>query len=901
MTIEKLVQNFANASGIIVDHTLQPPRVLGQAFIVSKSRLVTCAGAIFNYTEAPWALSVNFCHPGVVLGVKSIALHPEFDRKEARQNYLAQTAISKYSYPVQFNDLATMVMQSEVKEPLPEEVMQLHKALTIPFSRDGVEVSGPVKEGELIEVVKKLLASKRQGLLTLYDELNIPLAYIQLTAGIIERVYFQGVVGEMAFAELIYRQSAKGFAFQPNYSFAWGEIRKIEMPAQDLMSESIRRAHELSGILNQLGGPRACYQRVVKDFSVESFNQNVQWLVSNLWRSIDGYMTVDQLSERVGADTYTMAQGLRELANHGVVSLINKTNPFHLSGQLGTPIISHTDFDINPGDALKAFYLDPLSGAPCWQDGDFGGVASVLQPKNLLHSIPLYLRIPGALILKNYRLIGVHNGPVQLKAGQSADRQIFQMIWIGALFDMGTKKLRTTTDSGEEGDESQPVAGAKLTGLRVRGAEEEVKVATEKLEKYVCPICFAANAQLGNCFNCGAVIEYVPEETKPEGFFINKIPVKLISDLQTKYKLSDRKVFIILGAFAVLLLIIIISSSQSPPKPVHVATPVNNKNAEQAVKLAVNSVGFKGIVPPGYWFEDTMNITNPLPSFGIYSDSSNQKVIFVLFNDMSPVQALDRFTQIPPFSDVVATSEPAKKVYEGSQVIGEGAFRYYVYNYTTASNTSKTMLIGSFPAKESGKGILVLGQTLNPGNFDFKSTLFLVDAMAEPLTNAANQKKLEGVNGHIPGSAPESTNIAPSTATAPTETKSPTELTPPIHVPGVNPSDNTLATEEEVSKYCEVLQEKLQKRVQQSSELQDVIKKRKTEKLKIVLDVDLSKDGQLRKLEIAEPDQVQKVNDTLVKIVKSSSPYENVPRTEGNVLSLRIILNKSGQLKVELQ
>ena len=80
------------------------------------------------------------------------------------------------------------------------------------------------------------------------------------------------------------------------------------------------------------------------------------------------------------------------------------------------PIVSHTDFDINPGDALKAFYLDPMSGAPCWQDGDFGGVASVLQPKNLLHSIPISLRVPGALILKNYKLIGVHNGPVQIKS-----------------------------------------------------------------------------------------------------------------------------------------------------------------------------------------------------------------------------------------------------------------------------------------------------------------------------------------------------------------------------------------------------------------------------------------------------------------------------------------------------
>ncbi len=891
MTVEKLVQNFADATGIVVDHTLSPPRVLGQAFIVSKSRLVTCAGAVFNYAEAPWALSVKFPHPGITLPIKTIALHPDFDRKEARLNYLNQTAISKYTYPVQFNDLATMIIQSEAKEPLAEEIVQLHKALSIPFSRDGVEVSGPLKDNDLIEVVKKLLASQRQGLLTLYDELNIPMGYIQLSASIIERAYFRGIVGEMAFAELLYRQPAKGFAFQPNYNFAWGELRKIEMPASDLIAESIRRAHELPAIVNQLGGSKACYQRVVGDFSVEAFNQNVQWLVNNLWRTIDGYITVDQLSERVGADTYTIAQGLRELANHGVVSLINKTSPFHLNGQLGTPIISHTDFDINPGDALKSFYLDPVSGAPCWQDGEFGGVASVLQPKNLLHSIPINLRVPGALILKNYRLIGVHNGPIQLKPGQSAsDRPLFQMMWIGALFDMGTKKLRASEGS-EETEDGQLGTSGKLTGLRVRGVDEESKIPAEKAEKYHCSVCFAANTQLGPCFNCGAIIEEAPIAAKQDGFFVKKLPVKIISDLQNKYQISDKKVFIALGSIAILFLLLVVSNSNQSPAPrAHVTAPTNNKNAEQAVKLAVNSVGFKGIAPPGYWFEDTTNITAPLPSFGIFSDSSDQKIIFVIFNDMSPVQALDRFIQIPPFSDVVAnTNGIPTKIAEGSQIIGEGSFHYFVHNYSTANNASKLMLVGAFPAKETGKGVLVLGQALKESKYDYKSTLFLVDAMAEPMTNAANERRLGAVSGTKVEEPKARTEIKPSTSTDQV-----TDDTQDIK------SDNKIATDEELKTYCEVLQEKLQKRVTQSSELQDVVKKRKTGKLKIVLDIDLNKDGKLQKMEIAEPDPVQKVNDALIKIVNAASPYENVPKTEGGVLNLRIVLHKNGDIKVAL-
>ena len=80
--------------------------------------------------------------------------------------------------------------------------MQLHKALSVPFSREGVEVSGPLKADEFVEVVKKLLSSDRQGLLTLFDELNIPIAYIQLSPSSIERVYFQGIVGEIGFCRI---------------------------------------------------------------------------------------------------------------------------------------------------------------------------------------------------------------------------------------------------------------------------------------------------------------------------------------------------------------------------------------------------------------------------------------------------------------------------------------------------------------------------------------------------------------------------------------------------------------------------------------------------------------------------------------------------------------------------
>jgi hypothetical protein len=265
---------------------------------------------------------------------------------------------------------------------------------------------------------------------------------------------------------------------------------------------------------------------------------------------------------------------------------------------------------------------------------------------------------------------------------------------------------------------------------------------------------------------------------------------------------------------------------------------------------------------------------------------------------MSPVQALDRFTQIPPFSDVAGgapSMEGLGKITEGTQIIGENNFHYYVYNYPTANNTKKTMLVGSFPAQQTGKGILVLGQAFrDKTDYDYKSTLFLVDAMAESLTVAANTKRL----GSATEDGPTKPTVVNSGATA--ENSGKKSLAHADNQANDNQqSADKFATDEEISKYCHNLEELLQKKIDQSNDLQDEIKRRKNGKLKVVLEVDIDARGTIDKMEIVEPDSRQRTNDDLVKIVTSASPYKNVPKMQEGLLSLRILFNKSGKLKIE--
>lgn len=869
MSFESFQQNFANATGLIVDRTMEPPLVVGQAFVVSKSRAVTCASCVFHYSEAPWALTVNFPHPDLTMGLKAIALHPDFDKKEARAKYLAQTGLPDDTGNAQLNDLATLVLDAQIQPVLPEKVAELHRALTLPFSNVGVEASGVVKDGDFLSLVNTVLESGRDGLLTLFDAFNIPIARIKISGGNINKVYYKTLVNEMAFSELVFRKPAKGFAFQPQGSVKWDDIRDISVPPASLIAESTRRANELPTILSRLGGSGARFQKAVQQFDSAAMNENIRWLVERLWLALDGYITADKLPERIGADSYSVAQGLRELANRGVVSLLNRATPFACGGQLGTPLVSHTDFDINPGDPLMAFYLDPLSGAPNWRQGNFSGVSSVLQPKNLLHTIPIPARTPGALILKNYKLIGVHNGPIQPKPGQAAppDGKLCQMMWIGALLDMSTKKLREG-----EGQTEQAMAGLRS---RLEPTEAAPAGPAAKLEKHICPSCYSTNTRIGPCFNCGTVIEAPEPEPELTGLAA-KPPFKQLIQLKKQYGVSNKQLALA-GSIVVGVPLFGMMFCSSPAPKTHAPVgpaEVTHHSSESAVRIAVQSAGFKGTAPPGYWYEDTSDITKPNKSFGLYSEPSNQKILFVVFDDMAPVQGLDNFIQRPLFTDAKGLyggrASADSIVDQGKQLLGSGHILWYLGRYETGGDQKLPILIGSFPAKTQGKSILVIGQALTNGSsYDYKSTLWLIDQMAEEFTREGNKSRV-GVE------------------TLP-QLKSRESGEPPK---GGEQEKITYATDEQIETFIAGIQKKLQQKLVLPKEAKDELKKKKSKKLKATVTVGIDNEGNVKKIEITEPSEWEKVNASLVKDVNGCAPFANAPKTKSGMLTMLIILRK---------
>ncbi len=873
MSLEELQQNYTDATGLVIDRISDPPKVLGEAFLVTKSRAVTCASVVYNYVEAPFALQVHFPHPDILVGVKSIALHNDFDKRAARAWYLAQTGAPGEQLLLP-NDIATMVLDGQLPELQSDKVAELNRALTIPFSSENVQASGNITGADFFPMLNGVLQTRRNGLLTLFDARNIPIARIELADGNIQRVYYRGLLGELAFFELVYRKPYKGYSFQEKSNFSWGNLPTIIAPAGALIDEAQRRAQEMPQVLAFLGGPQARYQKRVESSSEATVSENFQWLIDRLWDAIDGYMTVDVMSERVGADSYTVAQALRELINRAVISMINKTTPFRCNGVLGQPLTSHTDFEVHAWDALQAFYLDPLSGRPIWQQGNFFGVANALQPKNMLHTIPLPPYVPGALICKDYKLIGIHSGPHTPKPGQPVPPvKLYQMMWMGALLDMSTKKLR-----------DQDVTGGFN---RLRTTQEQPVVVPELLETFVCSKCHSTNTKLGPCFNCGAIVEAPSPEEQTKSKIGNPI-TRLIVSLKERYLLTNRQM-ILYGALVLLvpLTFLVLFSPPPPEAPPETSpeAPVDKHlGTAETIRMATEYAGFSGTAIPGYWYKDTYYATKPTKSFALISEQGNNRVMFLIMDDMSALDNLGSFINKPPFLNDLMANVGNNEYQTRQSMLGTAKLTLSVGSYRRVDDPNKheTVVVGSFASPQKGKSILVESRCVDPERpYDPRATEFLIDQMEVALKQNANNATT-GDNSVVAGSTSGGEKKEASTTEAGAEAK----------------KEQREATDEELDKYCEVLAKSIQAKLKLSDEAEEARKGEHFKKLKCAMTVGIDQDGNVKKLEISKSAEMDAATAALQKAINTAAPFEDVPKTKNNMLEILVKYNGK-EIKVE--
>ena len=432
---------------------------------------------------------------------------------------------------------------------------------------------------------------------------------------------------------------------------------------------------------------------------------------------------------------------------------------------------------------------------------------------------------------------------------------------MGALLDLSRK-----SKSPEESEEAAGVGSLRvMTADTIEGRPED---------QIQCPNCFAVNHEYGECKTCGTTISPPVEEPEPDNVILKSKPVKQIKSLQKKYNLTNVQLGAGVAVLCLPLFFLMFCRPKAPDaghvqnKPPAIAT--TRPSDEKAVKLAVDDAGFSATAPPMYWYEDTSEETSPTPSFSLVSEQANQRIMFLIYNDLAPINSLKDFLPKPPFTPVNRIdSQSAALVDGGDQIIGAGKMKWMLGHYWLVKEGEPkpmgvNIFIASFSAAAEGKSVLVIGRAFDDKKtYNFKTTLFVLDEIASELTAQANKEKLDEADGEF--------------------VKEPAD----IDQPEDGPKEYKLSSDADIDKFLEeakkVLQEVLELpegAVKEAKEYEEENNEPKVWKDPGLV-VRINREGVVRGLQIIAPSKpstkTDKLNKALEKAVLKVATFKNPP------------------------
>lgn len=755
MEIDKSWESIYDSVGFVVDRTLNPEKTLGSACLISQNRMLTTASAVFKYLESPWALAVNFPHPDLQHAIKSITLHPTFNTTEAHWCYLSQTGSPQDPIYLPENDMAVIEVEPRLRPLDPQLAAELNMKLAIQLPISDMDVSHGFKGEDMPSIIKRTLSIGQDGLLTVVDGRNIPIARLDIHGGKIRRATYKHLTNEAAVFELIFQKPAGSFLFQTTHSFVWPNVRNLDQSADALIGEAILRAEQVAPIIHALGGPEARYLAGKGQFDPNLVNPNLRWVAERLWPWLDGYMTIDKLTQRVGVDTYSIVQALQDMLNNHLIDIYRKS-PFVRSGQIGTALVPTVDMNIEVWDELNAFYLDPLSGRPIVDQGNFFGPSRLVDTNVLLHTVPVPPWGYGALVMKDNYLIGLYTGIYAGRPGHTPlPQKLYRSVWVAALQDIENIRKEPTPPSAEElAAEAQEKAAA--AALIQKAAAE-----TEKVGRYICANCHARNVEVGNCRSCGVDMEEAA---------LGEDPVEKLENARRLRESSQSKAAFKPGVLVLPVSIVIVglvlffvygmlttpkttASQHNPPavaqshngngaakvspQPNHNAGVIQEASTDQPIgsdvsmETLIAQSGLKSTPAADYSFEDTSFRTEPMPSFGMVSEGQNQKILFTVWGSNAPLQNLDSVAKQVPFANFQKVANLQNiQVARGQVNVGGKNMDWFVGRYPRKGGGHETAMVCAYKSPAGGKPIVVVARPYSSGqDLDYMKSLSAINNM----------------------------------------------------------------------------------------------------------------------------------------------------------------------------
>ncbi|MBI4533341.1 MAG: TonB family protein [Candidatus Melainabacteria bacterium] len=395
-----------------------------------------------------------------------------------------------------------------------------------------------------------------------------------------------------------------------------------------------------------------------------------------------------------------------------------------------------------------------------------------------------------------------------------------------------------------------------------------------KIGRFICPACHAINVQTGNCFKCGAQVddpgdiqssEHHAEHTGSGGEGADTHDSRSLRSMQGPGILTKQQImFAVAGILLIAAFFMMMSGQKSPQPATQTQIPVpatpqgvlqpTAGSTERAIALAVRYAGFKDTPPPNWCFEDTSDETGEMPSFGMKSVRQNLRAIFVVWDNVAPVENLELVLHKVPFMDYGMENKLEDiKMDKGQALVGEGPFNWFVGRYHSAKdNHPVATFVGSYKSPVPGKAIVVIARSVEPATteapqpggqtpvlptFDYKVTLWLVDTMASGKTTTTQA------------------------------------------IPQADTSEKPLATAEELGLYTKKVDSLIRSSFRPPKEAAGT---------KVAILIGITEDGQVNKLEITSPSGVDVVDQSVLKAITSGQPYPPAPHTKDNAILLHV-------------
>lgn len=461
------VNTLARSIGCLVDRTMTDGNYLGNVWLIDEDKVATCAHLVSRYSNYLDALLVRFpgSTPGTKrdYGVESALFHPAFDQTVANQLQQVSLTEPMPAVPLQKHNAVVLKLKKNVPELSDTITFRVNKNLSLPIPPREQGLGGNLREIELFVVIQSITNARKEGIITICDERNFPVARIFCKDGRLIYAQYRNLVNEMAVYQIVNRELDGNFFFWAADKPNWEVTTAIAKPAEMVLIEASRRFDELKTMVPLIGGPETLYEKTISEPNVEILPGPVKDYCRRLWDLFDGGTPLGQLWQVSNLDDYSIYVTIAELKRTQQIGVkVRQTLEESADTEPVKPLQLAVNAPLAPYDSITSIHIDSHSGRALSREGSLLGAMRQEDKFHLLHNVRLVPEATGSPLFKEDRVIGMHCGPLPPNfQTPGADSNLQGMLWVDCIVEC----LRA-------GGDAPLAARLTLTDMPRRGTSE---------------------------------------------------------------------------------------------------------------------------------------------------------------------------------------------------------------------------------------------------------------------------------------------------------------------------------------------------------------------------------------------------------------------------------------------